>query len=609
MFAPLALKSRRAGGMRPGVPKIDWSNPLTKGLVACFFPVGNKIIDLVSGVYLTPTGTVSRSLGPEGVEANSAGTGYWSLAALPTWQVTTQGTLLYSGRILARSFSNFRIFGLDPNPTNASPFTALTIYDGTPDIQLGYNNGSAFEAFTSGPNPSNGDVVSMVVTLTMGGAVNWYNKGAPVSSGTAVAGTIAYTAGTMYIGGSSAGDGDYAMALAALYNVAIPASAAQELSRDPTRFLIFPDDVVSSILGAAAPSLISFPLTGVAAAGAVGGLVPSVLINLGTVSASAAAQPLSLSEIASFAGASGSSAAGSVVTAGSVALNSAAGSGAFGAIADADQHSLSAVAGSGAAGTLSESAANALAGQSGAGAVGSLSDAASNSLSGATGLGASGIFGPAESVTLPAATASAAVGVLNVDAGGSASVDLTGASVSTAAGTLGFANAFTLPAATAATGAGSVEGSPEAVGGSVSASGAAGGVARAEQIPIAGTAAMGTAGAASASWNGSLGSASATASVSSIIDSVVASLVREAAFGAAGTITVQVPTNAVPLTGVAAMGIAGILGVLASAVQANANRTLKAIGAGRTVAVPASGRRVVAPGPTRAVRCASSSTA
>lgn len=37
------------------VPQIDWASPITKGLVFCAVPVGSTFLDLVTGVFATPT--------------------------------------------------------------------------------------------------------------------------------------------------------------------------------------------------------------------------------------------------------------------------------------------------------------------------------------------------------------------------------------------------------------------------------------------------------------------------------------------------------------------------------------------------------------------------
>jgi hypothetical protein len=68
---PIANRYRKVA--LGGIPRIDWSNPLTRGLCFCWRTLGGLQIDLVNGVYGSTTGS-AISNGPLGPQTTMNGT-------------------------------------------------------------------------------------------------------------------------------------------------------------------------------------------------------------------------------------------------------------------------------------------------------------------------------------------------------------------------------------------------------------------------------------------------------------------------------------------------------------------------------------------------------
>jgi hypothetical protein len=94
------------------VPQIDWSNPLTSQLVFCAVPVGSQFIDLVTGVFGTPNGTVASAVRGSNGGASRRGDGRaingnngtgdyfdWPVSLSRGGNVTTAGTILALGGV------------------------------------------------------------------------------------------------------------------------------------------------------------------------------------------------------------------------------------------------------------------------------------------------------------------------------------------------------------------------------------------------------------------------------------------------------------------------------------------------------------------------------
>lgn len=105
--------------------KIDWSNPITKGLVFCAVPYGNTLIDLVTGVVGTPNGNISNSPRPENAGKSRRGNGrsvngggattdyvQWPISdTLRGGNITQVGTLLCLGGTTEQVDGKFYEFG------------------------------------------------------------------------------------------------------------------------------------------------------------------------------------------------------------------------------------------------------------------------------------------------------------------------------------------------------------------------------------------------------------------------------------------------------------------------------------------------------------------
>ncbi len=104
------LSKKRVWTQQPqGLPDIEWENPLTEGLIGLFFPVGDRVYDLVSKAFLTNSGTVSATVNSIGVATKYSSSSSQAPTS-PLYDITTEGSLLGLFRYTANG-GNQDVFG------------------------------------------------------------------------------------------------------------------------------------------------------------------------------------------------------------------------------------------------------------------------------------------------------------------------------------------------------------------------------------------------------------------------------------------------------------------------------------------------------------------
>lgn len=172
---------------------IDWTNPLTKGLIFLAVPGGP---DLVSGTHPLPIGSSDVKTGPDGLVLDSPSTTtggwYWPLpASHPLYSVTTEVSLFLRARITTTSAYNAQLCVPYRSGSWTPPYTSLDMCanDGGRKGRLAFaTGGSIHEAAASKSTFLDpGGVKSYAVTKA-GTAVLWYLDGQQDDSGTASSG-------------------------------------------------------------------------------------------------------------------------------------------------------------------------------------------------------------------------------------------------------------------------------------------------------------------------------------------------------------------------------------------------------------------------------------
>lgn len=250
--------------MPGGQPVIDWTNPITAGLVGCWVTTGEGgakpvLRDLVSQTSLPGVGTApSIKAGPVGLEARDGADNQGFLGLATAAQKPTRGaSLLWFGRFLAAGTGANRLFGCIYNNPQSFPFDGFNLQrpNGN-NIQFAVNvNGSqvnvtAAQTFTTGVYaflgsffPDSDDLMYL------------YGNGnllANASGGST--GSVQYTATTSFSVGYEVTFGGHAnagMCVGAAWNRRLSPGESVLISADPTNFLLFPGDIARNVLGGA----------------------------------------------------------------------------------------------------------------------------------------------------------------------------------------------------------------------------------------------------------------------------------------------------------------------------------------------------------------------
>lgn len=262
MFQP----TRRFWGLiPPGLPVINWGNPITTGLITCFVPSASpnsKIIyDLTyrsnpvtlqaSAAYSTWNegvgliGTVASS----GAEA-TASSNLLLTGAAPGVSLFWRGTVLALG-LTKNVGQSSQLIGLTYDNAGSSPFFACSIIaavSSTNDAGLMWDVAGVSAKSSATTVPVAGAVVSYGGTLLVGGNALFYVNGALFNSTAFGASNITYgTAPQLCFGtDSSTGTGftNAISSIACIWNRALSASEMASLGNDPYQMLIFPNDFI-----------------------------------------------------------------------------------------------------------------------------------------------------------------------------------------------------------------------------------------------------------------------------------------------------------------------------------------------------------------------------
>lgn len=261
---PGAVRSvLRGNGKRPGLPIIDWSHPLTAGLLACYVPVGGYFIPNLTGLggnlVVRPASTLGAS--PEGITlVSGAVTNAGASANAPaSFQVTNGSSLYWRGTPLgAESGAGPTLIGVATG-NGSSPFDAYTIDipSALADwVQPGWNSGGSFSnvQVNVGFSAYN-SIKSLGVTFQPNGNVITYGAGASLNSTSFGASAPTYSTPHILLGCHDTVTTRYTNAgclIGMIWGRVLTATEMLRLHFDPYCFLIFPEDRVFASLARAA---------------------------------------------------------------------------------------------------------------------------------------------------------------------------------------------------------------------------------------------------------------------------------------------------------------------------------------------------------------------
>jgi hypothetical protein len=250
-FPQLALTRRNRQRLAAGIPRIDWTNPLTRGLVSCYLP-GQGFFDICGvGPRLTLTSTFSYGNSVEGLAFGSATAAAGAVGSVPpALQATTRLTFYWRGVMASATLTNAEIMVLSYNNSWTAPF-GITLRANTSNLFLGWNNNGSFSSITLATTWATNVVTSVAFTLRTGGSAIGYKNGVSLGSSSAGTGPITYAASPKLCFNNNpafSGNSNCYALMGLVWNRDLSAREIQALDRDPYQFLIFPEDILSARL-------------------------------------------------------------------------------------------------------------------------------------------------------------------------------------------------------------------------------------------------------------------------------------------------------------------------------------------------------------------------
>jgi hypothetical protein len=255
------LARPRVGIIKSGIPRIDWSNPLSFGLVGCYVPgvTGGFNLAGLGGNLALGTGSTSKqtALGAS-VDTASANSQMQAVAPAAFTNWTFGASLYWLGNKYGAATGNSDFVGIEYNTAGTSPFWFIGLVHTTNEARCVWNaSGSYNDTSSAGTFNAPVGINSLLGTFQPSGNVVLYAGGIAKLTKTMASAPQIGAGAPITIGG-------YATAGATSWNncsdnlVYIwnrPLSAAEALILDQDRFglLIWPDDdLFGELVGAAA---------------------------------------------------------------------------------------------------------------------------------------------------------------------------------------------------------------------------------------------------------------------------------------------------------------------------------------------------------------------
>jgi hypothetical protein len=277
----------------PGrLPQIDWSNPLTRGLVAAYVPGAGGQGQNIANVAATRDNLTGLSAsvitqGPngQGLASTAANMGALGTSSAALKNQTTAGFVLYDKTGASNAGNNDRLLTVDYQDDGGGFFVCYgLIWEGT-TLNLSGNNSSGYQnpaGYAWTPTALRPNALGFNYGAASVSTI--YVDGVGVASGTPAAGAIGYTATSRTILNKHTSTTDYtgmSALMAAIWNRTLTAGEHRALARNPWQIFKAPPSVASRSLlgGSSASTPIAFAGTAPATFGQTGALTAAQIVS------------------------------------------------------------------------------------------------------------------------------------------------------------------------------------------------------------------------------------------------------------------------------------------------------------------------------------------
>lgn len=243
------------------LPRIDWSNPLTHGLLACYVPASQTLVDLCNRgpilAYVTPS-AANVIGGPEGLamSAQTTSRGAWTTIT-PAVQINQPVTLFWRGMATANAVTDQcgLIAVRYSNNAGTTPFVSYGLARGAgasldnDSFCLQWGSGATYVSagFNFSWSTNYNKIFSLAASLAFPNSNKLYVNGILKSTpNMSVPLTFPYGTGPrLYIGcvpGETTANDNLVTNIAMIFNAQLTDQQVADLSFNPYGFLIYPQD-------------------------------------------------------------------------------------------------------------------------------------------------------------------------------------------------------------------------------------------------------------------------------------------------------------------------------------------------------------------------------
>lgn len=290
---------------------VDWSNPVTRGLLCAYLPgaAGNgsgPLRDLVGGTWISGAGTPAPRITAmgRGISYPNSLSDYHDQIIGSSHRIATQPpvSIMWAGEHLSglTASPGAHLFGLDyAQGGGTPPFFACSLGTNNTNARFEWNDGSSARTLDAGAFTKG--VFTVYVAVHNGSTVTLYMSGAAPVSTSSVTASIAYSATTdIMFGFVAARQNAAASTLGAIWKRALNAQEANALLAEPYSFFTTPlrialtpptpaagttQALAGTITGTSTMSgttlSMTYPLAGtIAATSAISGTTPTMVYGL-----------------------------------------------------------------------------------------------------------------------------------------------------------------------------------------------------------------------------------------------------------------------------------------------------------------------------------------
>lgn len=259
-----------------GPLKIDWTNPLTRNLEACFLPGATGIVDICGKQAPLTSSSPTPGVTPDGVGVATVGpASAYSGSVVNASTVGGDLTLFWRGLQVSNAPGANSGQYIDIPTSGSGSFIGVLFVNGngTGNWDLAWNHGGTFlnvNTTTQSAAGYGGKIVTLCGVIPVGGTCILYRDGNNIGSKAFGAGSPTVTGPTMQVGAAIGASNNIITNIGMVWNRALSSTEVSQLQYNPYGFIIPAKEELPAVYLSAAAFSAKFRRTASPIGGRVG---------------------------------------------------------------------------------------------------------------------------------------------------------------------------------------------------------------------------------------------------------------------------------------------------------------------------------------------------